>query len=137
MEETIAGEVVDRLRDRGVMAHVHRAGVYRFGVRVVMRDGREAIWDADGTAGIEAQIMRDGILVGFIPTLPGSEDFGADQIVAAIAAADYDNPETSDPGAALEGPKLPISEHGGTFETRPRVAGPVRGGLLSKLGFRR
>ncbi|HET7405743.1 MAG TPA: hypothetical protein VFJ21_01225 [Mycobacteriales bacterium] len=92
MEEERATEVVDRLRAGGVMAHLQRAGVFQFGVRVVIPDGREAIWDTDGAAGLEATIMRDGELVGYVPTIPGSETYDVEQTVAAIARADYDAP---------------------------------------------
>ncbi len=71
------------------MAHVERRGVYRFGVRVVIGDGREALWDVDGAAGLEAQVMRDNVLVGFVSHIPGSEGFDVAQQVDAIAAADY------------------------------------------------
>jgi len=80
---------VDALRGRGLLASVERAGVYRFGVRVPLGDGRQAIWDTDGTAGLEAQIMRDNVLVGFVPVVPGSEQFDDAQVADAIAAADY------------------------------------------------
>lgn len=89
MEEERAQQVVDGLRARGVFAHVQRSGVYQFGVRVVIPDGREAMWDVDGAAGLEAQVMRDGMLVGFVPTIPGSESFDVEQTVAAILRADY------------------------------------------------
>ncbi|AGL19804.1 hypothetical protein [Actinoplanes sp. N902-109] len=94
MEEERATRVVAQLRDRNVFAHVKlpHAGITQYGVRVVLADGREAIWDNDGTAGLEAQIMRDGVLVGFVPSIPGSENFGDEQIIAAIAAADYNQP---------------------------------------------
>jgi hypothetical protein len=36
--------------------------------------------------------MRNGILVGFVSSIPGSENFGEEQIIDAIAAADYDQP---------------------------------------------
>jgi len=52
MDEAIAADVVERLRTRRIFAHVNRrAGVYNVGVRVVIPDGREAIWDNDGAAG--------------------------------------------------------------------------------------
>lgn len=92
MEEERATEVVEKLRAQGVMAHVKAAGVYQFGVRVVIPDGREAVWDTDGAAGLEATVMRDGLLVGYVPTIDGSEDFGVDQVVDAIARTDYDAP---------------------------------------------
>ena len=90
MEEERARRVVDTLRARNVLAHVKlpQAGVTQYGIRVVLPDGREAIWDNDGTAGLEAQIMRNGILVGFVASIPESENFGDGQIVDAIATAD-------------------------------------------------
>jgi|SRR6185369_14302626 len=92
MDENRAYRVVDALRERGVPAHVAREGVGQIGIRVVIFDGREAIWDTDGTAGLEAQVMRDGVLVGFVPMIPGSEDFDEQQVIDAIARADYDQP---------------------------------------------
>ena len=94
MDEQRARRVVERLRARNVFAHVKlpHAGITQYGIRVVLPDGREAIWDNDGTAGLEAQIMRNGILVGFVPSIPGSESFGEAEIIEAIAAADYDQP---------------------------------------------
>lgn len=58
----------------------------------MLPNGREAIWDTDDTAGIEAQVMRDGILVGFVPVIDGSEDFTEDQVIDVIARTDYDQP---------------------------------------------
>jgi hypothetical protein len=92
VDENEAQRVVDALRARGVPAHRERAGVAQFGVRVVLPDGREAIWDTDGTAGLEAQVMRDGVLVGYVPKIEGSEDFDEAQVVDAIARTDYDRP---------------------------------------------
>src|SRR5690349_25175025 len=94
MDEQRARRVVETLRGRNVFAHVKlpHAGITQYGIRVVLPDGREAIWDNDGTAGLEAQVMRDGILVGFVPSVPGSESFGEEQIIDTIAAADYDRP---------------------------------------------
>jgi hypothetical protein len=94
MDEDRARRVVETLRSRNVFAHVKlpHAGITQYGVRVVLPDGREAIWDNDGTAGLEAQVMRDGVLVGFVPVIEGSEGFAEAQIVEAIAHADYDQP---------------------------------------------
>jgi len=36
--------------------------------------------------------MQDGDLVGFIPEIEGSEDFTEEQVIDAIARADYDEP---------------------------------------------
>jgi hypothetical protein len=71
------------------MAHLARAGVFQTGIRVVMADGREAVWDTDGAAGLEAQVLRDGVLVGFVAQIPGSEAFDDTDVIAAIAGADY------------------------------------------------
>jgi hypothetical protein len=92
MDENEARRVVDALRDRGVFAHLERPGVAQFGVRVALPDGREAIWDTDGTAGLEAQVMRNGVLVGFVPHITGSENFSEAQVIDAIARTDYDQP---------------------------------------------
>src|SRR5215468_12716879 len=92
MDEFRARGVVDSLRDRGVDAHLLRGGIGQFGVRVPLPGGREAEWDTDGTAGLEAQVMRDGMLVGYVPRIEGSEDFDEGRIVDAIARTDYDQP---------------------------------------------
>src|SRR5262249_57022011 len=92
MEENRARRVVDALRDRGINAHLLRAGIGKFGVRVSLPGGREAEWDTDGTAGLEAQVMRDGMLVGYVPRIDGSEDFDESRVVDAIARTDYDQP---------------------------------------------
>src|SRR4029079_9386772 len=94
MEEQRARRVVETLRGRKGLAHVKlpHAGITQYGIRVVLPDGREAIWDNDGTAGLEAQVMRDGVLVGFVPSIPGSEHFTDDEIITAIVTADYDGP---------------------------------------------
>ena len=114
MEENRARRVVDALRDRGVPAHVERAAVNRFGVRVALLDGREAIWDADGTAALEAEIMLDGTLVGFVPVIEGSEDFDEAQVVDAIARTDYDQPIARQRATAPP-PGKPLPMEGGFF----------------------
>ncbi len=77
MDEGRANRVVQALRARGVFAHVKpaQAGITACGIRVVLPDGREAVWDTDGTAALEAQVLRNGILVGFVPSIEGSEKF--------------------------------------------------------------
>jgi hypothetical protein len=92
MDENRARRVVDTLRARGVPAHLERAGVAQFGVRIMLSDGRQAIWDTDGTAGLEAQVMRNGVLVGFVPMIEGSDGFTEQQVVDTIAGTDYDQP---------------------------------------------
>jgi hypothetical protein len=112
MDENRAQRVVDALRDRGVPAHMSRAGNYSFGVRVALADGREAIWDNDGTAGLEAQVMRNGVLVGFVPTIEGSEDFDEAQVIDAIARTDYDQP-VARPRASAPPPAPALPREGG------------------------
>lgn len=63
-----------------------------FGIRVVLSNDREAVWDTDGTAGLEAQVLGNGMLVGFVPKIEGSEDFTEQQVIDAIARTDYDKP---------------------------------------------
>jgi hypothetical protein len=116
MDENRARRVVDALRDRGVPAHVARASAGRSqtGVRVVLAGGREALWDTDGTAGLEAQVMRDGMLVGFVPAIPGSEDFGEAQTVDVIANTDYDRP-IARPRSRPAPPAPALPREGGFF----------------------
>lgn len=114
VDENRARRVVDALRDRGIDAHLERAGTYQFGVRVTLGDGREAVWDTDGTATLEAQVMRNGNLVGFVPVIEGSEDFDEAQVVDAIARTDYDRPiATQRSTAPPPAPALP--REGGVF----------------------
>jgi hypothetical protein len=107
MDENRARRVTDALRERGIDAHMVRAGEYGSGVRVSLPDGREAMWDTDGTASLEAQVMRDGVLVGFVPVIEDSENFDEDQVIDAIARTDYDQPiARQQPTAPPPGPAL-------------------------------
>ena len=112
MDEFKARRVVDALRDRGVNAHLFR-GTVEFGVRVSLPGGREAEWDNDGTAGLEAQVMKDGMLVGFVPVIEGSEDFDEAQVVDAIARTDYDQPIARQRATAP--PRPALTREGGVF----------------------
>jgi hypothetical protein len=114
MDENRARRVVDALRQRGVPAHVARDAVATFGIRVMLPDGREAVWDTDGTAGLEAQVLRDGVLVGFVPMIAGSEDFDEVQVVDAIARTDYDQPVARQRITAPP-PAAPLPQEGGFF----------------------
>jgi hypothetical protein len=111
MEEAVAEQVVGLLRARRIFASVNRrAGVYNVGLRVVIPDGREAIWDNDGAAGLEAMVLRDGMLVGFVPQVPDSDDLDAETIARIIADADYDAappPQQARPTAAPTPPATP------------------------------
>lgn len=89
MELEDAERIVDRLQQHRIFAHLARSGVNSSGIRIVLADGREVVWDADGAAGLEAQILLDGVLVGFIPLIPGSEDLGWEEAAAVIGAIDY------------------------------------------------
>jgi hypothetical protein len=113
MDEAIAEQVVELLRARRIFASLNRrAGVYNVGVRVVIPDGREAIWDNDGAAGLEAMVLRDGMLVGFVPQIPDSDDLDAGVIAGIIADADYDAippPSESRPTAAPAPPTPPAT----------------------------
>ena len=75
MDENRARRVADALRERGIDAHFENAGIDVYGVRVVLPDRREAIWGNEGTASLEAEVLLDGDLVGFVPEIPGSEAF--------------------------------------------------------------
>ena len=114
MDEFRARRVVDQLRDRGVNAHLLRANIGQYGVRVSLPGGREAEWDTDGTAGLEAQVMRDGMLVGYVPQIEGSEGFDEDQTVDAIARTDYDQPVARQ-RATPPPPRPALTREGGLF----------------------
>ncbi|MGW3952223.1 hypothetical protein ACWEKM_15145 [Streptomyces sp. NPDC004752] len=89
MDVDRARRVVAALRAREVMAHLVEAGVYEFGIRVVLDEGIEALWDMDGASGLDAEIVSDGVLIGFVPHVPGSESFTEQQIVDSIATTRY------------------------------------------------
>lgn len=114
MDENRALRVTDGLRDRGVNAHLANLGVDIYGVRVHLTGGRDAIWGTEGTASLEAEVLLDGDLVGFVPEIPGSDSFDEAQIIDAIARADYDEPEARErPTAPPPAPALP--REGGVF----------------------
>src|ERR1700712_707874 len=114
MEENKARRVVDALRERGTNAEMARVGVYQFGVSIRLPDGREATWDSDGTAALEAQVMRNGVLVGFVPAIDGSDEFTEEQILDAIVRTDYDKPIASQRSQAPP-PTEPLPRKGGVF----------------------
>jgi hypothetical protein len=110
MDEATATDVVERLRARRIFAHVNRrAGVYNVGVRVVIPDGREAIWDNDGAAGLEAMVLRDGVLVGFVPQIPDTDELDAAAIADLIAGTDYDASPTPVRNSATAAPAKPLT----------------------------
>ena len=114
MDENRAQRVVDALRARGIDARMSKEGVYQFGVRIALSDAREAVWDSDDTAELEAQVMRDGMLVGFVPVIEGSADFDEAQIIDAIARhrlRPADRPPAADRAVAA----APLAPEGGVF----------------------
>jgi hypothetical protein len=121
MLEEVARDVVDSLRARGVNAHLAETGTYAFAVRVLLEDGREAVWGTEG-GGLAAEVLLDGDLVGFVPEIPGSADFTTDQVMHAIVRADYTQPEG----------------HERSEDPAPASPLPVEGGLFRRLrdGFR-
>ncbi len=114
MEETRARRVVDALRERGVDARLEKVNVYQFGIAVRLSGGRTAVWDSDGTLHLEAQVMANGMLVGFVPQIEGSEDFDDDQVVQAIVGTDYDQPVARRRTTA-PAPAAPLPREGGVF----------------------
>src|SRR6202044_2931327 len=85
-----------------------------YSVQVPAGQGREAVWGAEGTTGLEAEVLLDGDLVGFVPEIPGSEAFDDAQIVDAIARADYDEPVGQELPSAPP-PGKPLPREGGLF----------------------
>jgi hypothetical protein len=113
MDEHKARRVADALRDRGINAHLLR-GDGQYGVSVTLTGGRVAEWDNDGTAGLEAQVMCDGMLVGYVPQIEGSEDWDEFQVVDAIARTDYDKPIARQ-YADMPPPGPSLAREGGVF----------------------
>jgi hypothetical protein len=115
VDENRARRVTDVLRDRGIDAHLDKAsGDGEYGVRVPAGHGRQAIWGREGTASLEAEVLLDGDLVGYVPQIPGSETFDEAQIADAIARADYDQPIAIERPAAPS-PKPSLAREGGLF----------------------
>ena len=114
MDENRARRVTDALRDRGINAHLKKSGIDAYAVQVPAGGGREAVWGSEGTTGLEAEVLLDGDLVGFVPEIPGSDTFDEAQIVDAIARADYAEPEGRElPEAPAPAP--PLAREGGVF----------------------
>jgi len=114
MDENRARRVTDALRDRGINAHLKKSGIDAYAVQVAAGGGREAIWGAEGTSGLEAEVLLDGDLVGYVPEIPGSDTFDEAQIVDAIARADYDQPVGRERPEAPP-PTPPLAREGGVF----------------------
>ena len=117
-----ARRVVDALREHGTDAELARVAVFQFGVTIKLPDGREATWDSDGTASLEAQVMRNGVLVGFVPEIEGSDSYTEEQIIDTIRRTDYDKPIATQR----------------TTAPPPEPALPIKGGLFRRFmdGFR-
>src|ERR1700677_1031765 len=114
MQENRARKVTDALRDRGINAHMHNEGIDIYGVRVVIGGGREAVWGTEGTTSLEAEVLLDGDLVGFIPEIPGSSDFDDARVPAATPGPDYDEPIGHERAEAPP-PERPLMREGGLF----------------------
>ncbi len=114
MDENRAYRIVDVLRAKGLDARMEKAGVYQFGIAVRLSGGRTAVWDSDGTLGLEAQVMADGMLVGFVPQIEGSEEYDDDEVVAAIMNTDYDKPIATR-RTTPRPPAAPLPPEGGLF----------------------
>lgn len=127
MDKDKAIAVVEQLTTWNVPATVAPIGMYSAAVRVRLGGGREALWDADGAAGLEAQVLRDGVLVAYVAELPDSAGLPAAHTAWLIATADYDviprrNPDPARPAVP---PVVGVT------------ARPVRGGLLRTVGAQR
>jgi len=83
-------------------------------VSITLPDGRVATWDSDNTASLEAQVMRNGVLVGFVPEIEGSDSYTEDQIVDVIVRTDYDKPIASQRRTAPP-PAPALPRKGGVF----------------------
>lgn len=119
MDSDRAERLTAELRSRGVMAHMVHAGVYEFGIRVVLDDRIEALWDMDGAAGLDAEIVNEGALIGFVPHVPGSEEFTEEQLVNCIATTDYALDTLQRPADRTEGTTAPVRSPGQPPQAAP------------------
>ncbi|MFF3753435.1 hypothetical protein ACFYYH_23685 [Streptomyces sp. NPDC002018] len=124
MDEERAGRLVSSLRARGVMAHMAHLGVYQCGVQIVLAEGGEAIWDMDDVLGLRAEVVADGVLVGFVPHVRGSELFTEEQLVEVIAATRYDRPGLH---ASADGDTGPYLDEEPPYRTAGGPVLPSRG----------
>ena len=90
MQEAEATRIAEALRAYGLHRHTS-PGPRRTGSASGCRSAMAARRCGTSTAppGLEAQIMRDGVLVGFVPNIEGSESFDEAMTARAIATADY------------------------------------------------
>ena len=58
--------------------------------------------------------MRNGMLVGFVPAIEGSEEFDEEQVVDAILRTDYDKPIARQRATAPP-PEPALPRKGGLF----------------------
>ncbi|MEY9938266.1 hypothetical protein [Streptacidiphilus sp. MAP5-3] len=108
MEQERAERLVAALRARGVMAHLADLGVYAYAVRVLLPDDEgEAIWDSSDALGLEAEVLQDGVLMGLVPHVPGSEDMSEDQLIEVIATTEYEREGLYPPKDAAGRPVAP------------------------------
>ena len=91
-----------------------KVSVYQFGIRVLLSERQAGRVDTDDTAGLEAQVMKDGMLVGFVPVIEGSEDFDEQQVIDAIWRTDYDKP-IAERRTAAPPAQAPLPQEGGLF----------------------
>jgi len=121
MQRDTATAVVGQLTAWGIEAATISRGQHRAGVRVCLPDGREARWGIAGSATLEAVVLRDGVLVGFVPALPGSADFTPATAAWAIAKTDYHRPEPPTPAPRrLRPPPTALAWAGERRGPRPR-----------------
>lgn len=132
MDKDKAALVVDQLVAWNVPARVVPMGMHSAAVRVRLGGGREALWDADGAAGLDAQVLRDGVLVGFLAERPDSSALPAGHQAWLIATADYDlTPRGRPEPARAPGPAATRPAAGVARSPRRRLlldAGLCRGG---------
>ena len=130
MDKDKAALVVDQLTAWNVPATVVPVGMHSAAVRVRLGGGREALWDADGAAGLDAQVLRDGVLVGYVAELPDSAALPAPHQAWLIATADYDLTPRRRPD--LVRPAVPP-----VARPAPGSGRPARRGLLRSVGATR
>jgi hypothetical protein len=79
-------------------------------------------------------VLRNGVLVGFVPQIPDSDDLDAAQIADIIAATDYDAPVATKKSTAASAPSAAASPPpGAPSAPAAGTAPPSRPGWRDRL----
>lgn len=102
MDEDVALAMARGLAERGVACRLTSGGRSVYRVLVALADGREALWDVHGDV-LEARVLRDGALLGFVPLGVGGQLAG-DAAARLVAEQRYEQLVSSGVSGTLGDP---------------------------------